>query len=203
MSLLLAIETSSPRGSVAFVDVASGATVASESWNAARHSGALGAAMARHASLLERTDWVAVGLGPGGFTGIRVAVATAQALRLARGAHLIGVCSADAVGAAHPEVTRLGVFADARRDEAYLTIYEHGVRVRGPGLIPNASVEEQTARVTLAVSADAVRGVPGQAFPDAVQVAYIARADALANRPTSGILQPVYLREPTNPKSPQ
>ena len=71
-------------------------------------------------------DRVAVGLGPGRFTGLRIAIATARGLAHAGGAGLVGVPTLEvlAAGAAAPAVLAV---LDARRGEAFATGYLDGV----------------------------------------------------------------------------
>jgi len=77
-------------------------------------------------------DLIVVGTGPAPFTGLRVGLVTARTLGLAWGVPVVGVCSLDALGAAHGgSVT---VVADARRKEVYWARYEDGVRVAGPAV---------------------------------------------------------------------
>jgi tRNA threonylcarbamoyladenosine biosynthesis protein TsaB len=74
----------------------------------------------------ERVERVAVGIGPGTFTGLRIGVATARALARGRDIPLVGVSSLQSLALAgpHPEVVPAGldaVFAvlDARRGEVF------------------------------------------------------------------------------------
>ena len=70
---------------------------------------------------------IAVGLGPGSYTGIRVAIAVAQGWQLAHDVQLGGVCSADALAALGQEKGwrgRLTAVIDAQRNEVYLASYE-------------------------------------------------------------------------------
>jgi len=82
----------------------------------------LGRAGLRFADL----DRVAVGLGPGTFTGLRIAIATARGLAHAGGAQLTGVPTLEvlAAGARAPAVLAV---LDARRGEAFVAGYLHGV----------------------------------------------------------------------------
>jgi tRNA threonylcarbamoyladenosine biosynthesis protein TsaB len=75
----------------------------------------------------EQIAGIAVGLGPGSYTGIRAAIALAQGWELALGVKLLGISSADAVAAeAQAEGVRgpAGVVIDAQRGEFYLGLYE-------------------------------------------------------------------------------
>lgn len=63
---------------------------------------------------------VAVGLGPGTFTGIRIGMSLAQGIALGRGCDLVGVGSLRALIEATPEATRPVVsMIDARRSELF------------------------------------------------------------------------------------
>ncbi|WP_282209701.1 tRNA (adenosine(37)-N6)-threonylcarbamoyltransferase complex transferase subunit TsaD [Parvibacter caecicola] len=70
---------------------------------------------------------VAVGRGPGSFTGVRIAVATAKGIASALGAALVGLSSLDAVAWnawVAGERGRLLVAADAMRREVYPVFYQ-------------------------------------------------------------------------------
>jgi tRNA threonylcarbamoyladenosine biosynthesis protein TsaB len=75
----------------------------------------------------EQIDGLAIGLGPGSYTGIRGAIALAQGWQLGRGVNLQGVSSAQCVAAqAHADglTGRIAVVIDAQRGEFYLANYE-------------------------------------------------------------------------------
>jgi len=61
-------------------------------------------------------DAVAVVVGPGGFTGLRAAIALAEGIALGRGVPLIGVTTGEALAAAVPEALRAGRAAWAAID---------------------------------------------------------------------------------------
>jgi len=69
-------------------------------------------------------DAIAVGLGPGTFTGLRIGVATARALAKANGLPLRGVSSLAALAAGMPAGARLPLI-DAKRGEVYAALYEN------------------------------------------------------------------------------
>jgi tRNA threonylcarbamoyladenosine biosynthesis protein TsaB len=66
-------------------------------------------------------DRIAVGTGPGTFTGLRVGIATARGLAQARGIELVGVSSLTAL-ASNTEGARLAVI-DARRGEVFAAFF--------------------------------------------------------------------------------
>jgi tRNA threonylcarbamoyladenosine biosynthesis protein TsaB len=86
-------------------------------------------------------DCIAVGVGPGTFTGLRIGIATARALARARSVPLVGVSSLQSLALArpHPDVVPAGldcVFAvlDARRGE----VFAAGWRMDEAGEFDNA-----------------------------------------------------------------
>lgn len=75
----------------------------------------------------EQIDVMAVGLGPGSYTGIRVALSIAEGWQLARGVKLLGVSSAESLAAqacAQDIFGRTNVVIDAQRNEFYRAAYE-------------------------------------------------------------------------------
>ncbi|HXW82617.1 MAG TPA: tRNA (adenosine(37)-N6)-threonylcarbamoyltransferase complex dimerization subunit type 1 TsaB, partial [Acidimicrobiales bacterium] len=79
-------------------------------------------------------DGVAVDVGPGLFTGLRVGLATANTIAMARGVPAAGVTSLEAL--AHPHRRRQGLLAavvDARRGEVYGALYENEKTDSGEG----------------------------------------------------------------------
>jgi tRNA threonylcarbamoyladenosine biosynthesis protein TsaB len=120
----------------------------------------------RHAQtllpLLERVvdDWSAVerlcvGVGPGGFTGLRLGIATARALSQALELPVVPVSSLDALAAPHPGV--VAALIDARRGEVFAAVYEDGQRTREPVAIDPHTLARELAPGTLAVGDGAIR----------------------------------------------
>lgn len=68
---------------------------------------------------------IAVGLGPGSFTGVRVGVATAKGLALALGVPLVGVSTLDVVAAAVPADDVVAIL-DAKRGEVFAARFQGG-----------------------------------------------------------------------------
>jgi tRNA threonylcarbamoyladenosine biosynthesis protein TsaB len=92
---------------------------------------------------------VAVGVGPGPYTGLRAGIATARALGFALRLPVLGLCSLDALAA---EVAHLGAAAgdefgvagDARRREVYWAWYRgDGVRLDGPRVSQPTAIDSR------------------------------------------------------------
>jgi tRNA threonylcarbamoyladenosine biosynthesis protein TsaB len=74
---------------------------------------------------------VAVGVGPGGYTGLRIGLASAHGIALAHGAQLVGVGTLRAL--AEPVRGRVAVAVlDARRGEAFVAAYHDGRELIAP-----------------------------------------------------------------------
>jgi len=85
-------------------------------------------------------DLVAVGRGPGSFTGIRVGLTCARTMALFLDRPLVAVCSLDAmVRNAPSDADSILAMLDAKRGDVYAAFYERAdgapVRVRGPELL--------------------------------------------------------------------
>ena len=130
---VLSIDTSHATGSVALVEVGDSpwsaeviATASARVSNAHGESllplieGVLRAA----GTSLAAVDLVAVGVGPGSFTGTRIGVATAKGLALGAGKPLRGVEAFDALAASAraPLGAEVAVAIDARKAEVYLAV---------------------------------------------------------------------------------
>lgn len=154
---------------------------------------------------------IAVGVGPGPYTGLRVAIASGLALGMAWQVPVHGLCSLDAV-AAERQAAEPGrpvvVAMDARRSEAYWAAYdEAGVRVEGPRVRPAEEVSAALARphalwvarrvaTLLAGSEVHASGAPARDLPlDPHGEDSGATAASLAG---AGLLppRPLYLRRP-------
>jgi tRNA threonylcarbamoyladenosine biosynthesis protein TsaB len=142
---------------------------------------------------------IAVGVGPGPFTGLRVGLVTARTLAFVLEIPVYGVCSLDVVAleAAQdaPVGGKLTVATDARRKEVYLATYDdQGRRLGGPDVVrPHDAATEGP------VAGEGALLYP-EAFPDAREpllpsAGWLARAvvDELAELHDP---EPMYLRRP-------
>ena len=69
-------------------------------------------------------DGIAVGLGPGSFTGLRICLATAKGLAMAAALPLLGVAGLDGLAAQLPHAGQLiCALLDARKKEVYAAFY--------------------------------------------------------------------------------
>jgi tRNA threonylcarbamoyladenosine biosynthesis protein TsaB len=150
-------------------------------------------------------DRIAVTLGPGSFTGLRVGLAFAKGLALALDRPCIGVGTLEALAAAAGPAGFVAACLDARRGQVYLQAFADGRPVMAPDGLP---VETACARlielygggpailvgsgaplVQAALPGAAVRA---EAAPDPAVIAAIAAAA----RPPFAPPRPLYLRAP-------
>jgi len=212
--LLLAFDTATRAVTVALHD---GTRVLAGETEVGGHSrGELLAGMIERvlaSSGLRRTDLeaIAVGTGPGPYTGLRAGVVTARVLASALGVPAVGVCTLDVIArAAVPAAAgrEFIVAADARRKEVYWARYgPTGQRIGDPSVGPPGSVASGDAApsgvsVSYPVAGEgpalyselAACPIPPR-YPDAAQLAEIA-AQRLAEHGPSGLPEPLYLRRP-------
>jgi tRNA threonylcarbamoyladenosine biosynthesis protein TsaB len=131
----LAFDTATRATAVALVDTDTGLALEERDdpepglrpAHATRLLPAIAALLERSGAGWERIDRIAVGVGPGTFTGLRIGVATARALGQARGLPLTGVSTLQslALGARDADHDHAVVAAviDARRREAFLAAW--------------------------------------------------------------------------------
>lgn len=84
---------------------------------------------------------IAVGIGPGSFTGVRVGLATAKGLALALKIPLVGVSTLDVVAAGAGDHASLLVLLDAKKGEVFGARYQDGERVAEPFFGPPRAVQ--------------------------------------------------------------
>ena len=157
----------------------------------------------------EQVEIMAVGLGPGSYTGIRAALSTAQGWQLARGVRLLGMSSVDCLAAqarAEGIFGRVNVVMDAQRNEFYLATYEisaDGWNTIEPLRILTAGEFQSRAGASgIFIGPEVARWFPGGRiiFPRAATLARLAveRVGIVAGEK----LEPIYLREANYAKAP-
>ena len=207
---ILALEFSSPQRSVAFVDAKPGGPVL-YAGEVVRSGGRATPAfvmieevVAQAGVQREAIECVAVGLGPGSYHGIRVAIALAQGWQLARDTRSLGISSAEGIAAqAHADGLRgpITVAVDAQREELYVADYEltaSGWREVQPlRLAPVIQVQATTKTGQVLVGPEVTRWFPDGrvVFPRADTLGRLAanRNDFIAGEK----LEPIYLRATT------
>ena len=140
MSTILAIDTSTDRTSVAIVK--DGVALIELHHDDPLAHGEVLPKLARQALEIENDiDSVAIGMGPGPFTGLRVGIAFGQSFALGRNIPWIGVSSLDAIAVdvGHSDFI---VAIDARRQELFWARYFEGRRVTQPAVNVHQVVEE-------------------------------------------------------------
>lgn len=90
---------------------------------------------------------LAVGVGPGGFTGLRIGVATARALAQARGLELVPVASLRALATGALTQGIVAAVLDARRGEAFLAAYRGAETVLEPVALGPDALEAAVGRL--------------------------------------------------------
>jgi tRNA threonylcarbamoyladenosine biosynthesis protein TsaB len=156
---------------------------------------------------------IAVGVGPGSFTGLRIGIATARAAGLSRGLPVVGVCTLDAIGLAlagrGAEASQSLAVLDARREEMFWALYGHRAeRLWDPSVgAPDALAArlEGLERPPLCAGSGAVRfrhqleslGIEVPDDKDGVHRVSARHICALAEtREDESAVEPIYLRPP-------
>jgi len=155
----------------------------------------------------EEVECLAVGVGPGSYTGIRIAISIAQGWQLARGIRLLGVSSAECLAEQAKERGLSGIVRiviDAQRGEFYLAQYQiskAGVQLSEPLRIVSAKdVAPDAQKVLVGPDVSTFDSNAIRMFPEAAALVRLAvhRNDFIAGEK----LEPIYLRETTFVKAP-
>lgn len=92
----------------------------------------------------DQVSHIALGVGPGAYTGLRVGLMFGLTFARAVGAKPIGICSHDAIV---PEDFNGLVVTDARRKEVYLSGYASGKRISGPLVVKPSEIVQANQQI--------------------------------------------------------
>jgi tRNA threonylcarbamoyladenosine biosynthesis protein TsaB len=152
-------------------------------------------------------DRLAVTVGPGSFTGLRIGLAAARAMALASGRPLVGVTTFEAFAHALPPSLRAGrsvlVAVESRRTELFVQAFDPDLAPAGPPQVaapdrvvlpdgPLLVAGDGARRMADPLAAHAAARIEPQAAPDAAVVARIAAT----REPAGSMPRPLYLRAP-------
>jgi len=211
---VLAIDTALGACAAAVLDSRAGAMLAAESESMTRgHAEALMPLIARVMDAgrcdFADLDRIAVTVGPGSFTGLRVGIAAARAIALAAGKPAIGLSTLSALAAPHVAARADHIILaaiDARNEQVYFQVFApNGTTIVTPRLdrvraavmaVPTGPVVITGSAAELVAAAWPSRGVPPRvevkAAPD---IGWVARLGAAA-QDEGAPPKPLYLRRP-------
>jgi tRNA threonylcarbamoyl adenosine modification protein YeaZ len=212
---VLAIDTALQACSAAVLDADRGGIVASETLPMTRgHAESLMPLIARVMDYAEvefaELDRVAVTIGPGSFTGLRVGIAAARGIALAAGKPAVGLSTLAAFGApliAEDDSTHVVAAIDARHDHVYLQMFGAGGRTLVAPRLASLREALRTAMTGPARLVGTAAGLLAASWPkgdqipllveqrDAPDIYWIARLGAAVDD-SSGPPKPLYLRAP-------
>lgn len=203
---ILAIECSTPHASLAIWH--EGAVIWETAFTSERaHNSRIFAPLEEGLEQCGRQlDWIAVGVGPGSYGGVRVGIAVANGFALALGAKTLGVSSLEAIADAED----YRVIGDARRKTYFVAQVAGGDLQGEPDLVPTDELKgilhDNESDPVFSSDPKMVDAFPGVRFacPGASSLANIVarmtheQRDSRAEQP----LEPHYLRAPyiTTPK---
>ena len=167
------------------------------------------AALAQAGAEREQIECLAIGIGPGSYTGIRAAIAIAQGWQLAREVKTVGISSIECMAVQIHGKTKsngVSIIVDAQRGEFYLARYQFtqdGCTEAEPLRLATATeVEALLAAGGSVAGPDVTRWFAGarEAFPDATTLARLAATRT--EFPPCETIEPTYLREISFVKAP-
>jgi tRNA threonylcarbamoyladenosine biosynthesis protein TsaB len=222
--ITLALDTSTFRGAVALLR--DDKPLAEEAFDRTKPEqnlfDAAGRLLAANGLMAKDLGLLAVGLGPGSFTGIRAGIAAAKGIALPGKLPLKGVSSYDALALTAlpkmpPDCPQMCVMGDARRDEIYYALYNrNGQRVKDCRIATLEAIADEIHNPIWFVSAEMAQfkaELPAlfggfasicdePLFPSAAAIGWLAvrRVHADSNRGDDNP-EPIYLRTPQYKKS--
>ena len=143
--IILAIDTSTPTGSVAVLDgdtVLAEVAVTSQQTHAKRLMSALDAALGMTDLTIAECDGFAVTTGPGSFTGLRIGLSTVKGLGFATNKPVTGVSTLEALVYQFPSCSHLVCpMLDARKGQVYSALYKCIGHMKWNQMIEDCAVE--------------------------------------------------------------
>jgi tRNA threonylcarbamoyladenosine biosynthesis protein TsaB len=155
----------------------------------------------------EEVECLAVGVGPGSYTGIRIDISIAQGWQLARGIKLLGVSSVECLAEQAKERGLSGIVRiviDAQRGEFYHAEYQISKAAVQPiealRIVSAKEVAPNSQQFLVGPDVSASNSNTIRMFPEAAALVRLAahRNDFVAGEK----LEPIYLRETTFVKAP-
>jgi tRNA threonylcarbamoyladenosine biosynthesis protein TsaB len=198
---ILALEFSSAQRSVAVAQPGRTEEVIETGSHGPNALGMIAEALRASGLEREQIECLAIGLGPGSYTGIRSAIALAQGWQLALGTRLLGISSVECLATqARDEgyAGKVAIAIDAQRGEFYLATYDLGEKVPQeiePLLLASlAEVQKRERAGQIVIGPDLAGSFPGsrEILPRAATLGQIAlgRTDFVPGEK----LEPIYLR---------
>jgi tRNA threonylcarbamoyl adenosine modification protein YeaZ len=189
---ILGLEMSTARGSIAWRE--NGKALFDCQFAADRkHSGQFFENVQICVERFGQPDQIVIGLGPGSYAGVRIAIAAAIGLGAAAKARLTGIPSICGLEVAELEYCVIG---DARRQSFFFARVQNGNVVEGPVLESALELATRLRKSTVPVySSEELPHFPTakRAYPAAGRLVEVGafHADKI-----DGVLEPIYLREP-------
>lgn len=201
---ILAVEFSSEVRSIALLE--DGALLAQAAESGGRRTIGLAEEVLQKARWeREAVEVIAVGLGPGSYTGIRGAIAFAQGWQLGRNVKLAGVSSVEclAVRAEMEEIAGpVNIVVDAQRNEFYLARYNGSREIEPLRLAAQAEIARREAAGEKIAGPDLASWFPRAVnlYPEAAIIGKLA--GARSEFVSGEKLEPIYLRATAFKKAP-
>ncbi|HEX5659836.1 MAG TPA: tRNA (adenosine(37)-N6)-threonylcarbamoyltransferase complex dimerization subunit type 1 TsaB [Polyangiales bacterium] len=133
-------------------------------------------------------DLIAVGIGPGSFTGTRIGVATAKGLALAEGKPLLGLCSLRVIAGGMPEGALRAIAVDAQKGELYCALYAYGPEGLEERIAPFHALPAEAAARLGAFGPVVLAGDGAERYPDFSAGLSFTRAPRLCDVPRAAVL---------------
>ena len=187
--LILAFDTATDRATSALV--ADGEVLGERVSRAATLLEDVDALLRQGSARADELDGVAVGVGPGSFTGVRIGIAAARGLALALDVPVAGVSTLDVLAAGAPGALPV---IDAKRREVF---------VPGPRALAPAELELEPGRVCVGDGAVRYREIlegAGAEVPPHDDERHLPRArfhaELARDFGAADLVQPIYVRAP-------